>query len=257
MLGLRARHCDDGQHPRSATDPGGAARGGAQRAESDRRGDSEPGRANRWARLKSSRAAPRSHDIVDRGVEGVQHRQRGRPSPPARVRGFRIIAAPSNSIRSLPWRTPNWDSRTAALASRCWRPSTPRKPGGCATGSSDREKFYIDFTYDRQVTGNLEKAYQTLELWFQTLSPHGPAKSPSSVRGHFHSWDRPIRQGDRRLSQGDRARPGFRDGVRQSRGELFPHRSLRGSREQVIQRGVRAQTGISTVLSHCDTTSGY
>jgi tetratricopeptide (TPR) repeat protein len=33
---------------------------------------------------------------------------------------------------------------------------------------SDREKFFIDFTYDRQVTGNLEKAYQTLELWSQT-----------------------------------------------------------------------------------------
>ena len=44
---------------------------------------------------------------------------------------------------------------------------------------SDRERFYIDFTYDRQVTGNLEKAYQTLELWFQTYpraeqpNPHG------------------------------------------------------------------------------------
>jgi eukaryotic-like serine/threonine-protein kinase len=37
---------------------------------------------------------------------------------------------------------------------------------------SDREKFFIDFTYDRQVMGNLEKAYQTLELWLQTY-PHG------------------------------------------------------------------------------------
>jgi len=37
---------------------------------------------------------------------------------------------------------------------------------------SDREKFFIDFTYNRQVTGNLEKAYQTLELWFQTY-PRG------------------------------------------------------------------------------------
>jgi len=37
---------------------------------------------------------------------------------------------------------------------------------------SDPEKFFIDFTYNRQVTGNLEKAYQTLELWFQTY-PRG------------------------------------------------------------------------------------
>jgi serine/threonine protein kinase/tetratricopeptide (TPR) repeat protein len=42
---------------------------------------------------------------------------------------------------------------------------------------SDREKFFIDFTYDRQVTGNLEKAYQTLELWSQTY-PRGEALSP-------------------------------------------------------------------------------
>jgi eukaryotic-like serine/threonine-protein kinase len=46
---------------------------------------------------------------------------------------------------------------------------------------SDRERFFIDFIYDRDGTGNLEKAYQTLELWLQTyprrgeapLSPHG------------------------------------------------------------------------------------
>ena len=37
---------------------------------------------------------------------------------------------------------------------------------------SDRERFFIDFTYDRQVTGNLEKAYQTLELWYQ-IYPRG------------------------------------------------------------------------------------
>ena len=46
---------------------------------------------------------------------------------------------------------------------------------------SDRERFFVDFIYDRDLTGNMEKAYQTLELWIQTyprrgeppLSPHG------------------------------------------------------------------------------------
>jgi tetratricopeptide (TPR) repeat protein len=38
---------------------------------------------------------------------------------------------------------------------------------------TDRERFYIDFTYDRQVTGNLEKAYKTLELWSQTYPRRG------------------------------------------------------------------------------------
>src|SRR5262245_7418420 len=33
---------------------------------------------------------------------------------------------------------------------------------------SDREKFFIDFTYDREVTGNLERAYETLQSWLQT-----------------------------------------------------------------------------------------
>ncbi len=47
---------------------------------------------------------------------------------------------------------------------------------------SDREKFFIDFTYDRQVTGNLEKAYQTLELWLQTY-PHGEEPNPQSLLG--------------------------------------------------------------------------
>jgi eukaryotic-like serine/threonine-protein kinase len=34
--------------------------------------------------------------------------------------------------------------------------------------ASERERFFIDFNYDREVTGNLEHAFQTLELWEQT-----------------------------------------------------------------------------------------
>ncbi len=34
--------------------------------------------------------------------------------------------------------------------------------------TSERERFFIDVTYHRQVTGNLEKAHQTLELWAET-----------------------------------------------------------------------------------------
>jgi len=39
---------------------------------------------------------------------------------------------------------------------------------------SDRERFFIDFLYDRQVTGDLENAYKTLELWRQTYPKRGP-----------------------------------------------------------------------------------
>ncbi len=47
---------------------------------------------------------------------------------------------------------------------------------------SERERFFIEFTYDRQVTGNLEKAYQTLELWLQTY-PRGPQPNPYGLLG--------------------------------------------------------------------------
>ncbi|MCC6391379.1 MAG: protein kinase, partial [Bryobacterales bacterium] len=44
---------------------------------------------------------------------------------------------------------------------------------------SDWERFFIDFLYDRQVTGNLEKAYQTLELWYQTYPRGGDREPPN------------------------------------------------------------------------------
>jgi eukaryotic-like serine/threonine-protein kinase len=47
---------------------------------------------------------------------------------------------------------------------------------------SDRERFFIDFSYDRQVTGNLERAYQTLELWRQTY-PRGSQPTPQGLLG--------------------------------------------------------------------------
>jgi serine/threonine protein kinase/tetratricopeptide (TPR) repeat protein len=47
---------------------------------------------------------------------------------------------------------------------------------------TDRERFFIDFAHDRQVTGNLEKAYQTLELWLQTY-PRGERPNPHGLLG--------------------------------------------------------------------------
>ena len=48
--------------------------------------------------------------------------------------------------------------------------------------ASDREKFFIDWSYDRQVTGNLEKAYQTLEAWLQTYPRGGqPPLRPEAL----------------------------------------------------------------------------
>ena len=48
---------------------------------------------------------------------------------------------------------------------------------------SDRERFFIDFTYARQVTGNLEKAYQTLELWLHTYPRGNRQPAPLGLLG--------------------------------------------------------------------------
>jgi eukaryotic-like serine/threonine-protein kinase len=48
--------------------------------------------------------------------------------------------------------------------------------------ASDRERFFIDFLYDRDVTGDLEKAYQALELWLQTY-PRGQDPNPQGLLG--------------------------------------------------------------------------
>ena len=43
--------------------------------------------------------------------------------------------------------------------------------------TTDRERFFIEYAYDRDVTGDLEKAFQSVTLWTQTyprdLNAHG------------------------------------------------------------------------------------
>ena len=46
---------------------------------------------------------------------------------------------------------------------------------------SDRERYFIEFLYERQVTGNLENAYRTLELWLQAY----PRGQQPSARGYL------------------------------------------------------------------------
>ena len=51
--------------------------------------------------------------------------------------------------------------------------------------ASDRERFFIEFTYHRQVTGNLEKAYQTLESWLETYPRGTIHRVPTICSGVF------------------------------------------------------------------------
>jgi serine/threonine protein kinase/tetratricopeptide (TPR) repeat protein len=54
--------------------------------------------------------------------------------------------------------------------------------------ATNREKFFIDFIYHRQVTGNLEKAYQTLESWLQTYPRGDNPPSPHDLLGGLAAW---------------------------------------------------------------------
>ena len=69
---------------------------------------------------------------------------------------------------------------------------------------SERERFYIDFLYDRDVTGNLEKAYQTLESWYQAY-PRGENPNAQGLLGGLAThgtgrYERAIEMAQRRVA---------------------------------------------------------
>src|SRR5262249_10970949 len=79
--------------------------------------------------------------------------------------------------------------------------------------ASDREKFFIDFSYDRQVTGNLEKAYQTLELWLQTY-PRGDQPHPRGLLGGLSGhgtgrFERAIEASKKEIAEFPDSYPGY------------------------------------------------
>jgi eukaryotic-like serine/threonine-protein kinase len=47
--------------------------------------------------------------------------------------------------------------------------------------ASERERYFIDFLYDGQVTGNVEKAYQTLETWYRMYPRNGDPPTPQGL----------------------------------------------------------------------------
>jgi serine/threonine protein kinase/tetratricopeptide (TPR) repeat protein len=47
--------------------------------------------------------------------------------------------------------------------------------------ASERERYFIDFLYDLQVTGNVEKAYQTLETWYRMYPREGDPPTPQNL----------------------------------------------------------------------------
>ena len=72
--------------------------------------------------------------------------------------------------------------------------------------ASDREKFFIDFNYDREVTGDLEKTFQTLELWIQTYPRRGADPNPHNLMAGLSAkgtgrWETVIEHAQKKLIQ--------------------------------------------------------
>ena len=92
--------------------------------------------------------------------------------PLCRCSSARLRSIPHSRWRTRFWEppTPNWDSLTSRR-----RASGP--PIRLRDRASDREKFFIVASYDLRVTGNMEKAQQTCDLWARTYprawEPHG------------------------------------------------------------------------------------
>jgi tetratricopeptide (TPR) repeat protein len=75
--------------------------------------------------------------------------------------------------------------------------------------ATDREKFFIDFNYNREAKGDLEKAFQTLELWIQSYPRRGADPNPHSLLAGLSAkgtgrWERVIQKGMEDIA----ARPG-------------------------------------------------
>jgi serine/threonine protein kinase/tetratricopeptide (TPR) repeat protein len=64
--------------------------------------------------------------------------------------------------------------------------------------ASDQERFFINFSYDRIVTGNLEEAHRTCELWAQTyprdLHPHSFLGATSKALGKYDKAEEETRK---------------------------------------------------------------
>lgn len=112
--------------------------------------------------------------------------------------------------------------------------------------ASDREKFFITFIYDRQVTGNLEAAFQTLELWAQTYPRRGQPDPRDLMAGISSQgtgrWEREIEQARQSIDSDPRMVFGYSN---LANGDLFLDRL--DDEERVFQQA-SAQKRVSNGL---------
>ena len=206
VLGLRARNCNTGNILDQEQIQAARREDVLNSLSADRSQIQNPGGRIAGDGGKALDAARRGDDTVTRSPEGLQHRNEGdrilrdyAAAIPFFQRAVEIDPkfAMAYANLGLTYSTVGESVLSAESTTRAWQ---------LRDRVSDRERFFIDFTYDRQVTGNLEKAYQTLELWLQTY-PRGEEPSALEfVRRPFHPRDRPIRKSDRGIPKANRGR---------------------------------------------------
>ncbi len=194
VLGLRAKNCNTGNILDQEQAVAATREDVLNSLSRDRRANSEPEWANRWLRWKSTRLplAEATTPSLE-ALEGLQHRNEGAPIL-RECRGYTFLPARCRNRSEVRDGARQFGATVQfRLESPCLSAESTTKAWQLRDRVSDRERFFIDFTYDRQVTGNLEKAYQTLELWLQTYPRRGEQpRSPGFIGGHFHARDRPI-----------------------------------------------------------------
>ena len=177
VLGLRAKTCNTGNILDQEQGQAARREDVLNTLEPDRSQVQNPrGRIARHRR-EAFKASVGGHDAVTRSPQGLHYWTQGAPF--RRVCRDHISAMLSKSIRNSRWPGRIWGSNTAVTESPWLAAESTIKAWQLRDRVSDWERFFIDVLYDRQVTGNLEKAYQTLELWYQTYPRGGDREPPN------------------------------------------------------------------------------
>ncbi len=247
VLGLRAKNCNTGNILDQEQAAGGEERRCPELSQPDRAQIQNPGGRIAGYRGKALDAARRGDDTVTR-------------SPKAYSTGMKVIY-PAGSAAAIPFfrRAVEIDPKFAMayanlglaysdIGESVLSAESTTKAWQLRDRVSDREKFFIDFTYDRQVTGNLEKAYQTLELWLQTYPRGEEPPSPYDLLGGLSThgtgrFERAIEMSQKEIA----ADPDVLFGYGNLACELFFPRPLPRSREH-SSASLRTQAGDTLIF---------
>ena len=113
--------------------------------------------------------------------------------------------------------------------------------------ASDQERFYIDFSYYRFVTGDLEKAMQACELWAQTYPrdplPHGFLGSSASTA--LGKYERATEENDRLIALNPDHSMGYANLASD-----YIYRDLLPQAENTLERAAARKLEIPDFLGH-------